>query len=132
MVGIVRRMPPINVEAQGTAGTGQSRILGVVRRAGSISEVALTPVAAVAADATDYRIWTLFNRTTGAGTVVVATLTTATVAFVDNVTRLMTLTATLADRVVAVGDVLELVETVGGSGRAHGGYHAQATIDPAA
>lgn len=129
MVGIKTRMSPINVEAQGTAGTAQNRIYGKVRRAGSVSEVELIPQAAVAADGSNYRTWSLLNRVAGAGTVVIATLTTATVAFVDNVPRLMTLSATLADRVVAVGDVLELTEAATGTGVAHGGYQAQVTIE---
>lgn len=114
---------------QATAGTGQSTTLGHANRYSRVTEVKLTPAAAVAADADNNRIWTVYNRgQAGAGTTVLATLDTSTTAFVDNVARLMTLSATAADLEMAPGDQIEVVETVEGTGVAHGGMFCELTL----
>jgi hypothetical protein len=111
------------------ATTLQTVILGEAPDAGVVSEVSILPASGVTANATNYRTWTLYNRGTGgAGTVVVATMTTATVALVDNDERLMTLSATAADLVVAADDVLELVETIAAAGVIHTGYRVDCSI----
>lgn len=117
------------VPAQATAGTVQATIVGEAKDAGTVSEVSILPAAAVAANATNYRTWTLFNRgSTGAGTTTVATMDTSTTGLTDNDERLMTLSGTAANLVVAANDVLELVETVAGTGVAHGGMKAIVSI----
>lgn len=114
---------------QATAGTDQSTQCGKAPFAGKVTGVTITPAVAVAADGTNNRIFTLYNRgQAGAGTTVLATFTTATTAWVDNVDIAMTLTATVADRDVAQGDQFELVETHGGTGEAHGGAHLDIAI----
>jgi hypothetical protein len=80
-----------------------------------VSEAALT-----AADATA-RTLTVYNRgQAGAGTTVLGTLVTNVAGgnWVANDKKLFTLTATVADRNVAAGDVLECVETVASTGTA--------------
>lgn len=107
---------------QATAGTGQSTTIGEAPFAGVVSAASIILTAAVAFNATNYRIFTLFNRgQAGAGTIVVATLDTSAVAFVADDERAMTLSGTPANLVLVKGDVLELVETVAGTGVAHGG-----------
>lgn len=113
---------------QATAGTGQSTKMGRVSYDGRVTEVELDPAAAIAADATNIRIFTLYNRgQAGAGTVSMATLDTI-IAFVDNVPRLMTLSVVAGALEVLQGDRLELVETVGGSGVASGGFDCTVSI----
>lgn len=126
--GFTRRQTA-NVPAQGTAGTGQSTIVAEIKQAGSLSEVAIQPAAAVVANATNYRIFTLFNRgSDGTGTTSMATMDTSTTGLVDNDERLMTLSGTAANLVVAANDILELVETVAGTGVAHGGYRVETAV----
>jgi len=95
--------------------------LGEAPFAGTVTEVTLIPEAALtAADATA-RTLTLFNRgQAGAGTTVVATLVTNLAGgnWVANDEKAFTLTATVADRAFARGDVFEIVETVAGAGTA--------------
>ncbi|TXH18665.1 MAG: hypothetical protein E6R03_01775 [Hyphomicrobiaceae bacterium] len=113
------------VPAQGTAGTAQATIIDRMRVAGTVTAAGLIPTGAVAADGTDYRVWTIYNRgTSGSGTTVVATLSTlssAEGALTDNDEKAFTLSGTAANLVVAEGDVLEVAETVGGSGKTHTG-----------
>lgn len=113
---------------QATAATDQSTMMGKAPYAGVLASATFTPAVAVAADGTNNRIFTLYNRgQAGAGTTSMATFTTTT-AWVDNVDIAMTLTATAADRVVAAGDILEVVETHGGTGVAHGGAFLDVAI----
>jgi hypothetical protein len=94
-----------------------------------VTEVAIQPAAAVTANATNYRTFTLYNRgATGSGTTVLATYNTATTGLTDNDEMLMTLSATEADLVVAANDILEIVETVAAAGVAHGGYRVEVAI----
>lgn len=115
---------------QATAGTTQSTHMNdKIRFAGVLASAIITPALAVAADPTNNRIFTLFNRgQTGVGTTSMATFTTST-AWVDNVDIAMTLSGTPANLVVAAGDRLELVETVGGTGVAHGGGVLDLTVN---
>lgn len=118
-----------NVPAQATAATVQATIVAEVKQAGSLSECAIQPAAAVVANASNYRTFTLTNRgATGVGTTVMATYDTSTTGLVDNDETLMTLSATPANLVVAANDILEMVETVTGTGVAHGGYRVEVAI----
>jgi hypothetical protein len=108
--------------AQGTAGTDESVEVGEVQYDATVTEVSIIPNAALTADATNNRTFTLQNRLQdGTGTTVVATLVTDVAGgnWVAHDEKLMTLTATVANRNVAAGDVLTMVETHGGSGVAH-------------
>lgn len=123
--GLTRRYAA-NVPAQATAGTGQTAIVAEIKTAGRVTEVAIQSAAAVAFNATNYRIFTLYNRgSDGSGTTVVATLDTSAVSLGDNDESLMTLSATAANLVVAANDILEIVETVAATGVAHGGYRIE-------
>lgn len=117
------------VPAQATANAGQSTILPEIKIAGRVTEVSILPAAAVAANGTNYRTWTLYNRgSDGTGTTVMATMDTSTTGLTDNDERLMTLSATAANLVVAAGDVLELVETVAAAGVAHSGGQCDVAV----
>lgn len=124
--GLVRTVFRTPIPAQATAGTAQSTILGEAGQTGVFTEASLTPQAAVVFNATNYRTWSLVNRGTGAGTTVVATYDTSAVGFVDNVKKVMVLSATPANLIITAGDVLELVETVAAAGVAHGGFMFEA------
>lgn len=119
--------------AQATAGTAQSFIMGVAPRAGVLTAMKFIPVAAGAADATNYRTWTIQNRgQAGSGTTSMATVTTNTVGGAANVAydeRAGTLSGTAANLVVAVGDVIACVETIAGTGLAHSGYLVDLSFD---
>jgi len=112
-----------DVPAQATAATAQNWVIGEAPFAGTVTEVSVIPVAAVTANASNYRNFTVQNTgQAGAGTTTVSTMTTATTGLVVNDERLATLTGTAADLVVAAGDVLRVAETATGTGVAHGGY----------
>lgn len=119
---------------QATAGTDQSTIVGKVPFAGVLTAAELLPAVAMASSDSVSRTFTLYNRgQAGAGTTVLATYQTLATptdyAFVDNVAKAMTLTATTADRVLAQDDILELVETHASTGTAHGGFRFSASIN---
>lgn len=98
-------------------------IAGVARYAGIVSEVAYYPNAGIVGADTDTRRLRVYNRgTAGAGTKVVAdtqyNLATDLLAKAKNV---LTLTAVLADKTVAVGDVFEFNSAFVGTGIADPG-----------
>lgn len=90
------------------ATTDQLTIIDRVPFAATVTGATYIPSATVAAPASGTgRTYTVFNRTTGAGTVSVAARSvTSNVAMTDNVPFDLTL-ATAANLVVASGDVLE-------------------------
>ncbi len=94
-------------------------VVGEVQFDCTVTEVTIVSEANLtAADATA-RTLTLYNRgQAGAGTTVVATLVTNLAGgnWVANDEKAFTLTATVADRNLAAGDVLEVVETVASTG----------------
>jgi YD repeat-containing protein len=103
------------------------QVIGEVQRAGRVTSVSYTPEAAVTGAASPAsRTLTCVNKgQAGAGTTTIATL--ALVGGVDLVAfdeKAITLTATVADRVVAAGDELAWVSTaVGGTGLVDPGGH---------
>jgi hypothetical protein len=118
------------IPAQATAGTVQSTDIAEVPFNGTIIGASLTTPVAVAANATNYRIFTLQNRgAAGTGTTVLATLDTSTTGFVAHDEREMVLSATPADLEVAAGDILAIVETVAAAGVAHSGFLASVAQD---
>src|SRR4051812_10669288 len=118
-----------SVPAQGTAGTTQSRVIGECQHGGTVREATLLPEAAVTGNATNFRTFQVVNKgQSGAGSTVVASFATSATPANDLTAydeKAMTLSATAANLVVAEGDILAAVETVGGTGVAHGGYKIQ-------
>jgi hypothetical protein len=116
--------PPVT-----TASGVQAVIVGEADEAATVTEAALLPAAAVTANASAYRTWTVFNRgTAGTGTVSVATVDTSTTGLTDNDERTMTLSTASGALTCAAGDVVEVVETVATTGVAHGGYEITVTL----
>lgn len=74
----------------------------------TVSAVKYIPVSTQAGADTNSRTLNLYNRTTGAGTVLVATLALVNaVDLTDNVEKTITVSATAANLELALGDVLE-------------------------
>ena len=108
--------------AQGTAATTESFEVGEAQQDFTVTEVSILPNAALTADATNNRTFTLQNRGSGgSGTTVIATLVTDVAGgnWVAHDEKLMTLSGTAANLNVAQNDVLAVIETVGGTGVAH-------------
>lgn len=108
--------------AQGTAATDENFEVGEVQYDATVTEAAIIPAAALTAADTTTRTFTLTNKgSTGVGTTVIATLVTDVAGgnWVANDEKLMTLTATVADRNVSANDVLAIVETHGSTGATH-------------
>jgi hypothetical protein len=108
--------------AQATAATDESFEVGENQFDSTVTEVSIIPNAALTADATNNRTFTLQNRAQdGTGTVTVATLVTDVAGgnWAAHDEKLMTLTATVANRNLNAGDVLTMTETHGGTGVAH-------------
>jgi len=123
-----QRRYPANVPAAGAA-VGQTTIVLESKVAGVLSEAVIQPASAVTANAGNYRTFTLFNRKLdGSGTTSMATLDTSTTGLADNDERAMTLSGTAGNLAVANGDILEMVETVTGTGVAHTGYRTEVAI----
>jgi hypothetical protein len=108
--------------AQATAGTTESFVIGEAQINATVTEVSIVPNGPLTADATNNRVFTITNTgQAGAGVVAIATLSTNIaggnwVAFDE---KLATLSGTAANLVIAAGDVLSCVETIGGTGVAH-------------
>jgi hypothetical protein len=108
--------------AQATAGTTESFVIGEAQINATVTEVSIVPNGPLTADATNNRTFTITNTgQSGAGVVAVATLITNVaggnwVAFDE---KLATLSGTAGNLVIAAGDVLSCVETIGGTGVAH-------------
>ena len=111
------------------------QVIGEVSKAGRVTSVSYTPEAALSGAASPAsRTLTLVNKTqAGIGTTTIATL--ALVSGVDLVAfdeKAITLTATVADRVVAAGDEIVWVSTaVGGTGLTDPGGHVVVEIGAA-
>ena len=112
------------------------QVIGEVNKAGRVTSVSYTPEGAVTGAASpNSRTFTLVNKgQAGSGTTVIATL--ALVLGVDLVAfdeKALTLTATVADRVVAAGDELAWVSTAvtGAGGLADPGGHVVVEIGAA-
>lgn len=111
--------------AAGAAVT-QDQTIGESPVAGTVVSVRIVPEAALTAHATNFRTFRVVNKgQAGAGTTVVATFATDTVTTDDLAAfdeKVIPLSSTAADLVVAEGDVLAADETVAASGVAHSGY----------
>lgn len=121
-----------DVDPQGTAGTTQNRVIGESPADGTVTAVSIVPVAAVTAHGTNYRTFQVQNRgQSGSETTVIATFATDTPTTDDLAAfdeKAVPLTATVADLNVAEGDQLAVLETVAGTGVAHGGYQIKVDI----
>lgn len=112
-----------------SAGTDSDQAICVAPFAGVVSEVTLTPEAAVTGATSTKRTFTLINKgQSGSGTTAVAVLDLITgtdlVAFDE---KAFTISASPADKVVA-GDVLVLAETHASTGTAHSGGSVKVKI----
>jgi hypothetical protein len=88
-----------------TIGNDAQTIVGRSQRAGTINAVTYIPAGTQAGADTHTRTVSLFNRTSG---VTVATLALVSgVNLTDNTAKVITLTTTLANRTINVGDILE-------------------------
>lgn len=88
----------------------------------TLAAVRYIPNAALTGAATNNRTHNLYNRSTGAGVVVMATLNYASgVNLVDNVSKVIPLSATAANLEMAAGDVLEFESLHVGTGLADPG-----------
>lgn len=109
-----------------TIAATQDQVIGEAPFAGTVTSVKLVPEAALTANATNYRTFRVVNKgAAGAGTAVVASFATDTPTTDDLVAfdeKVVTLSVTPANLVVAAGDVLAADETVTASGIAHSGY----------
>lgn len=119
------------VPAAGAA-AAQDQTVAESHVAGTVSAVSFTPEAAVTAHASNYRTYRLVNKgQAGAGTTVIASFATDTVVTDDLVAfdeKSITLSATAADLVVAVGDILAWDETYAASGVASPGGRVEVEI----
>ena len=119
------------VPAAGAA-VAQDQVVGEAPFAGEVTGVSITPEAALTANGTNYRTFTLVNKgQAGAGTTVIATFATDTPTTDDLVAfdeKNLTLSAVADATDVAAGDILAVVETVAASGVAHSGYKCQVEI----
>ncbi len=121
------------LEPQGTANATRTTVIGEAPFSGVVSAVTFIANATITGVVTDNRKFAVVNKgQAGAGTTEVAGLTFANgtnAAAADS--RAITLSVTPANLVVAVGDVLALVETINGTGLAHGGGLVTVTYDAA-
>lgn len=106
-----------------TAATTGDQVVGEAPFTGTVTAVTFTPEAAITGDNTNTRTLTLQNKgQAGSGTTTVATLAFTTgnngVAFDE---KAFTLSGTSANLNVVEGDILVVVETVGGTGLANPG-----------
>lgn len=109
------------VPAVATGSDGFS-LLGRARYAGKVTEVRYYPNAALTGDSTNTRRIRIYNRTSGGGTTLIADLQFNTaINLVAKTKKVITLTATLGDRVVAAGDLLEFKSDHVGTGLADPG-----------
>ena len=107
-------------EAQTTADAEETFVVGECQYDGAVTEVTLIPAENLAADATNFRTFTVVN-TGGDATdkVIIATLTTDTDAWVKGNEIKLTLSTELDALNVIANDVLGCVETVDGTGATH-------------
>jgi hypothetical protein len=110
----------------------QDQVIGEVPFDGTVTAVSIVPEANGTAHATNFRTFTVRNKgAAGSGSTAIATLATDTPTTDDLKAfdeKALTLTATAADREVASGDVIAVVETVAAEGLAHSGYKVQVEI----
>lgn len=115
--------------AVATAVTGD-QVIGEVPYAATITGISYTPEAAITGADTNSRTLTVVNKgAAGAGTTVLGTLAlTAGINAVAFDEKAVTLTATIASRAVAAGDILAVVSTAVGTGLADPGGLVQVEL----
>lgn len=109
-------------DAQATAGTDETFGIGEAQFDATVSEISIIPDGALTGDNTNNRVFTVRNAgQNGLGTTVIGTLTTNVAAgnWVAFDELFIPLSGTPANLLVAAGDVLQCVETHGGTGVAH-------------
>lgn len=135
VAGIEQLHPTVrlHLEPQGTANATRTTVIGVAPFAGVVSSVSFVAAAAITGDDTDNRKFAVVNKgQAGAGTTEVAGVTFETdVDAAAAVAMAVPVADDAGDLVVAAGDVLTLVETISGTGLAHGGGLVSVTFDAA-
>jgi len=113
-----------------TAGTAGDQVVARAPFAGTVSAASFIPEAAITGDNTNTRTLTLQNRgQSGSGTTAILTIAFTTgnnAAQFDE--KAFTLSGTAANLVVASGDIIAVVETVGGTGLANPGGRVEVTF----
>lgn len=104
------------VPSQATAGTVDNWPVFVAPAKVKVTGVKFVPADAITANATNYSVYTLTNKQAGAGAVAVASRSWAATNSVASTPEAFTLNATEANLVLAEGDSLEIVKTIGGTG----------------
>jgi hypothetical protein len=110
---LVHQVP---VPSQGTAGTDDNWSVFVTPAKVQITGVKFVPNAAITADGTNYSVYTLTNKGTGAATTAMASRSWIATNSVVSTPEAMTLNATAANLLANAGDNIEIVKTHGGSG----------------
>lgn len=112
------------IQPVATVGNSLLTIAAVAQAAGTVTAVTYYPGSTRAGANTNSRTLNLYNRnnSTGAGTTLVATLALVSgVDLTDNVAKVIALSGTPANLVVAAGDVLEFESLAVGTGIADPG-----------
>lgn len=104
------------VPSQATLGTVDNWPVWRAPNKVQITGVTFIPSAAITANATNYSVYTLTRYTAGASGTTVATRTWAATDSAAETPEAMTLSATAANLILATGDTLSVVKTVGASG----------------
>lgn len=112
----------IAAPAQATAATGQTtEAPKEIKSDGTITGATFTPTATIVGDATNNRIFKLRNVTAGHPLFKIDTVATKTGG------TSYAMVADGGDQSVSIGDELQVIETTGGTGVAHGGASVVAT-----
>lgn len=125
---LVRKLQT-TVPALGAAVAGD-QTLGEAPFAGTLTSASFTPEANITGDNTNKRTLTVVNKgADGNGTTVMATLDFVTATNANDFDELaFTLSATAANKVVAEGDIIAVVEAVAGTGLANPGGLVQVEL----
>lgn len=109
--------------AEATAGTGRTTEVGTASEFdGTITAATFNPTTTITGDATNNRTFKLHNDTAGHPLFTLTTTATKTGGVA------VAMTADGGNQAVSIGDELSIVETVGGTGVAHGGATIVATV----
>lgn len=114
------------IPAQGTAGTaGANRTLFKAPSDGTATGATFTPTATITGDATNNRTFQVYNKTADHALFTIDTVATKTGGTGYE------MTADGSDQTVSQDDVIEVRQTVGGTGVAHGGAEFAVAFDQA-
>lgn len=106
----------VNLESTGNAASTGNLPAWYAYYKSTVTGAKLVPSAAITADGTNNAVYTLTRHTAGASATTVATRSWAATNSAAATAEDMTLSATAANLVLAAGDTLTIVKTVGGTG----------------